>query len=177
MNKKQLRRDMRQKRDALPQSQHQARAQALMEQLEALPAYQNAGTVCAYYPIGSEIPLLPLLTRAMAQGKRVALPKCINKELYFYCVSDLTRLTPGYGNIPEPIGDEPPVADPHALVILPGLAFDLQGNRLGYGGGCYDRFLAREPEHPTVALYYDFQLLPELEHDAHDIPAQRVLWA
>ena len=67
--------------------------------------------------------------------------------------------------------------DPHALVLMPGLAFDPQGHRIGYGGGFYDKFLAREPEHPTVALCYDFQVLPRLETEEYDIPVDTVLWA
>ena len=57
------------------------------------------------------------------------------------------------------------------------VAFDPQGHRIGYGGGFYDRFLAREPNHPTVALCYDFQMLPELETEEFDIPVDCVLWA
>lgn len=60
---------------------------------------------------------------------------------------------------------------------MPGLAFDPSGRRLGYGGGFYDRFLAREPGHPTLALCYDFQLLPHVETAPHDVPVDQVLWA
>ena len=60
---------------------------------------------------------------------------------------------------------------------MPGLAFDEKGNRLGYGGGYYDRFLAGEPNHPTVALCYDFQLVETLETDEFDIPVDLVLRA
>ena len=66
--------------------------------------------------------------------------------------------------------------DRDALVLMPGLAFDPQGHRMGYGGGFYDRFLAREP-HPTIALCYDFQLLSDLPVQAHDIPVDAVLSA
>ena len=64
-----------------------------------------------------------------------------------------------------------------ALVLMPGLAFDKQGNRVGYGGGFYDKFLQAEPNHPTVALCYDFQLFDKLETDDYDIPVDLVLWA
>ena len=58
-----------------------------------------------------------------------------------------------------------------------GLAFDPQGHRIGYGGGFYDRFLAAEPDHPTLALCYDFQMLPALQTEEFDIPVDTVLWA
>ena len=67
--------------------------------------------------------------------------------------------------------------DPTALVLMPGLAFDPQGHRCGYGGGFYDKFLSAEPSHPTLALCYEFQMLPYLETEAHDIPVDYVLWA
>ena len=59
---------------------------------------------------------------------------------------------------------------------MPGLAFDPDGRRLGYGGGFYDRFLAEQPQHPTLALCYDFQMFDHLDTDAHDIPVDAVIW-
>ena len=58
---------------------------------------------------------------------------------------------------------------------MPGLAFDPEGHRVGYGGGFYDRFLRREPRHPTIALCYDFQLFDRLEAEAHDVPVDAVI--
>lgn len=81
----------------------------------------------------------------------------------------------GYKGIPEPSEGE--IADDStALVLMPGLAFDRQGHRIGYGGGFYDRFLSRE-HHPTIALCYDFQVLDHLETEAHDISVDAVLSA
>lgn len=74
----------------------------------------------------------------------------------------------------------PPVTAPYNdfdLVVVPGLVFDEEGYRIGYGGGFYDRFLAKEPEHPTLALCYAFQMLPKLETEEFDIPVDCVLWA
>ena len=59
---------------------------------------------------------------------------------------------------------------------MPGLAFDREGHRIGYGGGFYDRFLTTEPNHPTVALCYDFQLLESLPTEEFDIPVDTVIW-
>ena len=60
---------------------------------------------------------------------------------------------------------------------MPGLAFTDKGDRMGYGGGYYDKFLAGEPNHPTVALCYEFQIVEELPTQDHDIPVDLVLWA
>ena len=73
--------------------------------------------------------------------------------------------------------DEPVADDPTALVLMPGIAFDKEGHRIGYGGGFYDKFLAKEPNHPTVALCYDFQIVKELPTEEFDVPVDLVLWA
>ena len=94
----------------------------------------------------------------------------------FFYVEDL-NCPLGYCNIPEPTGAEPEADDPTALVLMPGLAFDSQGHRIGYGGGFYDKFLAAEPNHPTLALCYDFQMVENLETEEFDVPVDCVLWA
>ena len=118
-----------------------------------------------------------MLKQAMADGKRVAVPKCYGDEMRFIFMEDLDLVEKGYANIPEPIADGPIADDPTALVLMPGLAFDREGHRIGYGGGFYDKFLAAEPGHPTLALCYDFQMLDHLETEAFDIPVDTVLWA
>ena len=113
----------------------------------------------------------------MRDGKRVAVPKCYGDEMKFIFMEDLSLVEKGYANIPEPIADGPIADDPTALVLMPGLAFDPQGHRIGYGGGFYDKFLALESNHPTLALCYDFQMLPRLDTEEFDIPVDTVLWA
>ena len=90
-------------------------------------------------------------------------------------LSDLTRTAPGAYNIPEPLGDEPEATDETALILMPGLAFDSEGHRCGYGGGFYDKYLSAHPQHPTLALCYGFQLYPHLDVDAFDVPVDVVL--
>ena len=118
-----------------------------------------------------------MLEQALRDGKQVAVPKVFGDEMKFLYLQDLTQVAKGYAGIPEPIADEPVAEDKTALVLMPGLAFDPQGHRIGYGGGFYDKFLAAEPDHPTLALCYEFQLLPKLETEEHDIPVDGVLWA
>ena len=118
-----------------------------------------------------------MLEQALRDGKKVAVPKCYGDEMKFIYLDDLTKVAKGYAGIPEPIADEPAAHDETALVLMPGLAFDPQGHRIGYGGGFYDKFLSREPNHPTLALCYDFQMLPHLDTEEHDIPVDTVLWA
>ena len=176
MTKQQLRRFIRQQKEAIPESEILRRSQLLVTRLEKEPVYRQAAAVYGYYPFNQEVRLLSLLEAALAQGKQVALPRVANGQMQFFFIRSLAETVPGYRGIREPAPFCPLAKDPTALVILPGLAFDHSGNRLGYGGGFYDRFLSREPEHPTIALCYDFQMVDILETDTFDHPADRVLW-
>ncbi len=139
--------------------------------------YREAETIYGYLPYNQEVRTVPILRQALLDGKKVAVPKVYGTEMRFLYLTDLEAVAPGYGGIPEPVADGPVARDPKALVLMPGLAFDRQGHRIGYGGGFYDKFLAREPDHPTVALCYDFQVLEHLQTQAFDIPVDVVLWA
>ena len=176
MDKSALRAHIRQmKRQMTPQQIKQA-GDRLAEKLIALPEYQQAETIYGYMPYNQEVRTIPILEHALKNGKRVAVPKVYGDEMRFIYVTDLGAMAKSSCGIPEPIADGPVADDPNALVIMPGLAFDREGHRVGYGGGFYDKFLAQEPSHPKVALCYDFQMLPSIETDSFDIPVDRVIW-
>lgn len=177
MDKAALRREIRQKKKAMTPEEIRKKSARLAAAFAETPVYQQAKTIYGYLPYNQEVRTVPILARALADGKQVAVPKVCGEEMRFILLQDLTQVAAGYAGIPEPIQDGPVADDPHALVLMPGLAFDPAGNRLGYGGGFYDKFLAREPEHPTVALCYDFQVVPHLEPSEYDVPVDLVLWA
>ena len=177
MDKKELRKWIReQKRAMTPQMVEQASAE-LAQKLFATDFYQNAKTIYGYLPYNQEVRTVPILARAMQDGKQVAVPKVYGESMRFIYLEDLTQVAPSDMGIPEPIWDEPIAEDPTALVLMPGLAFDKKGNRMGYGGGFYDKFLAAEPAHPTVALCYGFQMVKAIPTDDYDIPVDLVLWS
>ena len=177
MDKKELRRTIREQKRAMTQEQIISASARLGELFAETEQYKAARSIYGYLPYNQEVRTVPILERALADGKRVAVPKVIGEQMRFIWMEDLSLVEKGYSGIPEPIADDPVADDPTALVLMPGLAFDPQGHRIGYGGGFYDRFLAQEPEHPTVALCYSFQMLPSLETEAFDIPVDLVLWA
>lgn len=177
MNKQELRSCIRQKKRAMTEEEIVTKSRRLGELFAATEAYQTAKTIYGYLPYNQEVRTVPMLERALRDGKRVAVPKCYGDEMRFIYLTDLTQVARGYAGIPEPVADEPVAEDKTALVLMPGLAFDPRGHRIGYGGGFYDKFLAAEPEHPTLALCYDFQVLPALETEEFDIPVDMVLWA
>ena len=177
MNKKELRKAIREKKRAMSAEEIESKSQTLTEVFLRSEAYRSAKTVYGYLPYNQEVRTVPLLEQALRDGKRVAVPKCYGDEMRFIYMTDLSAVEKGYAGIPEPIADEPVADDESALVLMPGMAFDPQGHRIGYGGGFYDKFLAKEPNHPTLALCYDFQVLPYLETEEFDIPVDTVIWA
>ena len=177
MNKTELRKMIREKKRAMTETQIRTASEKLCRMFAETEQYRKATTVYGYLSYNQEVRTLPLLEKALADGKRVAVPKVYGDQMRFIYITDLTLVEKGYAGIPEPVADEPIADDPTALVLMPGLAFDPRGHRIGYGGGFYDKFLAAEPNHPTVALCYDFQMLPELKTDDYDIPVDVVLWA
>lgn len=177
MDKQALRKQIREQKRAMTEQEIVSKSETLGVLFADSDAYRQAKTIYGYLPYNQEVRTTAMLQRALDDGKRVAVPKCYGDEMRFIYLDDLSKVEKGYCNIPEPIADGPIADDPTALVLMPGLAFDPEGHRMGYGGGFYDKFLAAEPNHPTLALCYDFQMLDHLETEVHDIPVDTVLWA
>lgn len=176
MDKAALRREIREKKRAMSQQEIEEASAHLGELFAATEQYRQAKTIYGYLPYNQEVRTTAMLERALLDGKRVAVPKVYGDEMRFIYMTDLTQVEKGCAGIPEPIADAPVADDPTALVLMPGLAFDRAGHRIGYGGGFYDKFLAAEPNHPTVALCYSFQMMDALETEVFDIPVDCVLW-
>jgi 5-formyltetrahydrofolate cyclo-ligase len=177
MDKKALRSRIREQKRAMTEAEINEKSRRLGELFAASALYQAAETIYGYLPYNQEVRTVPMLEQALRDGKRVAVPKVVGDEMVFIYMDDLSNVEKGYAGIPEPVENGPVADDPRALVLMPGLAFDPQGHRIGYGGGFYDKFLASEPGHPTLALCYDFHMLPHLETEELDIPVDTVLWA
>ena len=177
MDKLALRTAIRTQKRAMTEEQIISASHKLCELFCACEQYQKAATIYGYLPYNQEVRTTAILERALQDGKRVAVPKVCGDEMKFIYLEDLSQVEKGYAGIPEPIGDGPVAEDTTALVLMPGLAFDREGHRIGYGGGFYDKFLAGEPNHPTVALCYAFQMVEKIEPEEYDIPVDCVIWA
>ena len=177
MNKQELRSIVRSRKRAMTEEMICQKSMDLTCQLQETDLYRNARSIYGYLPYNQEVRTVALLQQALREGKRVAVPKCYGDEMRFIWMEDLSRVEKGYAGIPEPVEDGPVADDETALVLMPGMAFTTDGKRMGYGGGFYDKFLAAEPDHPTVALCYDFQMVEDLPTEEYDIPVDCVLWA
>ena len=175
VNKKELRALVREKKRAMTAGEIEEKSRLLGEKFRESDAYQKAKTIYGYLPYNQEVRTVAILAQALADGKQVAVPKVYGEDMKFILLPDLTRVSKGYAGIPEPIDDGPVATDTQALVLMPGLVFDKAGHRIGYGGGYYDRFMAREPGHETLGLAYDFQVISRLPVEEYDLPVGRIL--
>ncbi len=152
----------------------------IRRRLTRLAAFRHAKTVCCYVSLPYEVDTRRLITQMLVMGKRVVVPKVARKRLILSEVQDPARdLAPGRFGVWEPIPQavRPVSVEELDLVVVPGVAFDRDGHRLGHGFGYFDRFLARVPDVPTVGLCFDFQLFDRLPRHPHDRAVQTVLSA
>ena len=180
-SKPELRKEMIARRDAIPEGERGRIAAALTEALAALPEYAAARSVLATMSIGSEWSTRAFLDRARAEGKTVVLPRLTPppRRLSLHAVGDLDRhLVPGIWSIPEPDPDRCPAVDLVQVdfALVPALAVDRQGYRLGYGAGYFDKLLAGRGAAPycVTALSAAF-MVESLPHEAHDVPVDLAL--
>mgnify|MGYP000096721564 CR=1 FL=1 len=131
MDKKELRRSIRERKRAMTEEEIVSRSEKLGVLFAQSEAYKNAKTIYGYLPYNQEVRTVPMLEQALADGKRVAVPKVYGEEMKFLYLTDLSQVSTGYAGIPEPIADGPVADDETALVLMPGLVFDPQGHRIG----------------------------------------------
>ena len=146
----------------------------ITEHLKRLPEFSSAKRILAYADYNHEVITSYIIEEAWKAGKEVAVPKVVGKDMIFHRLTDFAQLEPGYFGIPEPTGGEI-VEWEDALMIMPGVAFDAANNRVGYGGGFYDRFLEKHPGILRVAVAFDFQVLEQVPTEPTDICPQIIV--
>jgi len=177
-----LRRAVLARRDETDAPDRTESSRRITDQLLKLPSFDSAATVLAYLSFGSEFDTSAFVATILAQGKRLILPR-VNKKLRsleLFSVTDLARdVVPGVWGIREPNPDRcrPATADQIGLILAPGVAFTSHCERLGYGGGFYDRLLSEwSGRRPTVvAAAFKLQIVDALPIDPTDIPVDLVV--
>lgn len=173
-SKRQLRTAAKQKRDALSQKEITRWSGEICRILEKQTFFKESGIICFYYPLGSEVDLLPLAQKAVDLGKQAAFPRVKGSEMKFYRVSDLEGFAEGAFHVMEPVGGEA-IDSEEALVLVPGLIFDEYGNRMGYGKGYYDRYFAKYPGCRKIGVCYRMQVVTNIPCGEYDIPMEAVV--
>ncbi|MDC7288733.1 5-formyltetrahydrofolate cyclo-ligase [Blautia schinkii] len=172
--KKDIRKQIFAARKTYTDSQIEEWSRVITRKVTALPAFRNAEKVLAYADYNHEVITRFLVEEAWKAGKQVAVPKVSGQDMIFYKLEDFSQLEPGYYGIPEPARGEI-VEWEDALMIMPGVAFDKENHRVGYGGGFYDRFLEKHPGVQRVAVAFSFQMLPEVPVEPTDIFPQIIV--
>jgi 5,10-methenyltetrahydrofolate synthetase len=176
-----LRSEMIARRDAMPDAERERFAQAFTQQLVSMPQYAAARSVLATMGIGSEWNTRAFLDRAHADGKAIVLPRLTPppRRLALHRVDDLDKhLIPGVWDIPEPDPDRcaPMTLADVDFAIVPALAVDRSGYRLGYGAGYFDKLLAGRGDRPfcVTALPAAF-IVDSVPHEPHDVPVDVII--
>ena len=171
-----LRSRMRAVRDALPGSACDARSAEITKRLFTLAEVHRAATILAFASIRNEVRTRESMQTAWAAGKRVALPRGVGNELQLHLVDSETTLVEGAFSVPEPPATaaivQPGDVD---VALVPALAVDPRGYRIGYGGGYYDKLIPRLQRACTCAVAYDFQLIAEVPELPFDVAVDVVV--
>ena len=138
------------------------------------PEFQRAGRILAYVDYRHEARTCYLIEKAWQSEKEVAVPKCKGKRMTFHRLTSFSQLKPGSFGIFEP-EDTPEIHWEDGLMLMPGVAFDRDNHRLGYGGGYYDRYLAEHPGLFRIALALEFQLVEKVPVKPTDIQPHLVV--
>lgn len=181
-----IRRQVLKVRDAMNQAERKKGSLLMTERILGHQWFYGSDKILCFASYGSEIDTYELIREAICKKKQVFLPKVTNvsekREMCFYRVTDLSELSPGYMKIPEPAGNTAKyVYDPteaaHTLMLMPGVAFDGFRNRLGYGKGFYDGFLAEKQELQlrTIAIGFRCQMVDEIPAMKGDVRPYQVI--
>lgn len=172
ISKAQARERMREQRKAMSDRMRREYDRMVMERLLQREEIKKATYFFPYVSYGTELDTLAMISRLLSEHeKRVCVPRVHGKEMDFYEIHAMSDLKEGYQGILEPVTQDI-VPALSGVMLLPGLAFDLERHRVGYGGGFYDRYLSNKAgtDLCTIAIAYDFQIVEEgIDVDSFDI--------
>lgn len=172
MTKGEIRQYIRQKKTILAEYDCSKAANSVLEQLEVLPEFLNATNILCYHPLPDELSTIPIINK-WKKIKNIFLPR-VNGNILEILPYNENSLNTGSFKIKEPQGSNTIDLNLIDLIIVPAMAYDPKGNRTGRGKGYYDRLL-QNTKAIKVGIIYDFQLLPNLPTDEHDISADIII--
>lgn len=175
-----LRKEFLQKRNELANDFIEKASAKIVQRIVIHHLYNHSENILMYVPIKREVNIIPLIEHSWSIGKKVLIPKTnpLTKKMEPFLISSWEDTEIGNYQITEPKikNKKPFFIDKIDLVIVPGLIFDWEGNRLGYGGGYYDRFFNGIPKLPyRIGVAYDFQLIDSLPTEGYDITMNEVI--
>lgn len=170
MNKKEIRNSILKHRDALLKEEVNTLSLSIWDRLLTVDAFINARQILIYMDYRNEVSTLPIIKYALSKNIPIAAPVVKGSYMDFYYFNSLEDFQPGTWGILEPATCNPyNEEDNSTVVIMPGSAYDLKCNRIGYGGGYYDKYLAAHPNIYRIAIGYDFQIVDYIPVEDTDI--------
>lgn len=181
-SKREIRKRVLSVRDALTREERMISQNEVNRKILEHPWFHRASSVLVFISFGSEIDTGYIIEMSFQQGKKVYVPKIIGDTMIFIRIYQGEALTESYKGILEPpIKNEKDIfrfekEDPlKVLMIMPGVAFDSERNRIGYGKGFYDRYLSDKENLNTIAIGFDCQMVSVIESDSNDIKPDEVI--
>lgn len=194
MDKGKIRKEVLKRREAIDKEAHRLASLKLADRIIGHQWFYGSDTILVFASYGSEIDTTEIILEALRTGKRVYVPKVEGEQMNFYRIESFAQLRPGYKGIPEPIletattgHNDPGICAepyqyvveemPHTLMIMPGVAFDPFRNRIGYGKGFYDKYLAdkQELQLRTIAVGFRCQQVEEIPAQETDMKPYQVI--
>ncbi len=170
--KAEIRKQILLKRELLSLKEVQDKSTVICKKIISSPVYNSAKVIYLYSAVKNEVDVSFIMRDAQKKDKIVAFPKVEGKKITFYSVTSDKQFQRGAFSILEPCsGITAPKAD---LIIVPGVAFDARGLRLGYGGGFYDRYLSK-CDACCIGVAYDFQILKQIPQEKHDVILDKII--
>lgn len=170
---------IKEKRNALTEEEKRVKDEKIFTKIINSDYYKNSNVIFVYVSFKGEVDTHKLIKYSLNIGKTICVPKVISKKegMEAIIINSFDELNPGKYNILEP-KDSCKKIDTNRieLILMPGVAFDKNGGRIGYGGGFYDRFLNKiDSKIPKIALAYDFQILKSIPCEEHDIKVDGII--
>jgi len=179
LDKNELRRLLKALRKSLSVNQRAEYNEIIYQQVIKLPSYENATWVYCYMTTQSEVDCVPIIEKALQDGKRVAVPRVDKDGMEFFEIKTLDECKEGTFHILEPITNRKVVPEEgkKTLILVPGLAYDYNKNRMGYGKGYYDRYFHKygESRFERIAIAYDLQLVKEIPSEPLDVKVDKII--
>ena len=172
MDKKELRQQIRAAKKQHTPEELREQSEQILRKLAAHPRFLAAERVMLYASLPDEVQTLAFIEE-WRHRKTVILPTVVGDDIIPVELADDTPFAEGDFHIPEP--QNHPYTGTFDLIVVPGMAFDKEGHRLGRGRGYYDHFLAQHPQTPTLGLCFDFQLVPHVPSEPHDHPIDEII--
>ncbi len=175
--KQEIRANARNRRAMIPAEERKGMDTKIAENVRRLYQYKSATTVLIYVSTAIEIDTIHIIENAWADGKKVAVPRCIpgTRDMEFHYINSIDELSPGSFSVLEPDAASPIVTDfKGCLMVLPAITVDNDGYRLGYGKGYYDRYMSRYNGF-SVVLCYSSELVGRLYRGRFDKPSSAII--